>query len=83
MERGNFSACAGFGRDAGKQAVFSTFCAFLEMVISELFMARLNKSNVLCHFSHSGVRHVRIYFPAYPGRSARPRSWFCSLRFGQ
>jgi len=55
MERGNFSACAGFGRDAGKQAVFSTFCAFLEMVISELFMARLNKSNVLCHFSHSGV----------------------------
>merc|ERR1719271_1179280 len=55
MERGNFSACAGFGRDEGKQGIFSTFCAFLEMLVSEIFMARLNKANVLCHFSHSGV----------------------------
>merc|ERR1719159_1539928 len=55
MERGNFSACAGFGREEGKQGLFATFCAFLEMVISEITMARLNNSNVLCHFSHSGV----------------------------
>jgi len=53
MERGNFSAAAGFGYEAGKQGVFATFAAFLEMVISELTMARLNQSNVLCHFSHS------------------------------
>eukprot|EP00937_MAST-01D_sp_MAST-1D-sp2_P002506 g2506.t1 len=55
MERGNFSAAAGFGMQAGKQGVFSTFAAFLEMCLSEITMARLNKSNVLCHFSHSGV----------------------------
>jgi transketolase len=55
MERGNFSACAGFGREEGKQGLFSTFCAFSEMVISEVTHARLNNSNVLSHFSHSGV----------------------------
>ncbi|MEB3358564.1 MAG: transketolase C-terminal domain-containing protein [Synechococcales bacterium] len=55
MERGNFSAAAGFGMAEGKQGVFATFAAFLEMCISEITMARLNKSNVLCHFSHSGV----------------------------
>ncbi|KAJ3480560.1 hypothetical protein NLI96_g8261 [Meripilus lineatus] len=55
MERGNFSAAAGFGFDKNKFGVFSTFGAFLEMVISELTMARLNFCNVLCHFSHSGV----------------------------
>jgi transketolase C-terminal domain/subunit len=55
MERGNFSACAGFGREEGKQGLFSTFCAFSEMVISEITHARLNNSNVLSHFSHSGV----------------------------
>ena len=55
MERGNFSAAAGFGMDEGRQGVFSTFSAFLEMCISEITMARLNQSNVLCHFSHSGV----------------------------
>jgi transketolase len=55
MERGNFSACAGFGMEKGKQGIFTTFCAFMEMVISEVTMARLNESNVLCHFSHSGV----------------------------
>ncbi|KAF7330200.1 Thiamine diphosphate-binding protein [Mycena venus] len=55
MERGNFSAAAGFGFDPEKFGVFSTFSAFLEMVISEVTMARLNNCNVLCHFSHSGV----------------------------
>jgi len=55
MERSNFSAAAGFGFDADKFGVFSTFSAFLEMVISEVTMARLNNCNVLCHFSHSGV----------------------------
>ncbi len=55
MERGNFSAAAGFGSAAGRQGVFGTFSAFLEMVMSEVTMARLNFSNVLAHFSHSGV----------------------------
>jgi transketolase len=55
MERGNFSAAAGFGSEAGKQGIFATFSAFLEMCISEITMARLNFSNVLAHFSHSGV----------------------------
>lgn len=54
MERGNFTAAAGFGMDKGKQGIFSTFAAFQEMIISEVTMARLNNSNVLCHFSHSG-----------------------------
>jgi transketolase C-terminal domain/subunit len=31
MERGNFSAAAGFGMDKGKQGIFGTFSAFLEM----------------------------------------------------
>jgi len=55
IERGNFSAAAGFGFDPEKFGVFSTFSAFLEMIISELTMARLNNCNVLSHFSHSGV----------------------------
>lgn len=55
MERGNFSACAGFGMEPGKQGVFATFSAFLEMVVSEITMARLNEANVLSHFSHAGV----------------------------
>lgn len=55
MERGNFSAAAGFGSAKGRVGVFSTFSAFLEMIISEITMARLNFANVLCHFSHSGV----------------------------
>ncbi len=54
MERGNFSAAAGFGFEKGKQGIFATFSAFLEMCISEITMARLNHSNVLAHFSHSG-----------------------------
>jgi transketolase C-terminal domain/subunit len=55
MERGNFSAAAGSGSSSGKQGIFGTFSAFLEMCISEITMARLNFSNVLAHFSHSGV----------------------------
>ena len=55
MERGNFSAAAGFGSEAGRQGMFATFSAFLEMCLSEITMARLNFSNVLAHFSHSGV----------------------------
>ncbi|RLS72433.1 MAG: transketolase, partial [Planctomycetota bacterium] len=54
MERGNYSAAAGFGYESGKQGVFGTFSAFLEMVVSEITMARLNQSNVLAHFSHAG-----------------------------
>ncbi|MBD2772318.1 transketolase C-terminal domain-containing protein [Iningainema tapete] len=55
MERGNISAAAGFGMEKGKQGIFGTFSAFLEMCISEISMARMNYSNLLCHFSHSGV----------------------------
>lgn len=58
MERGNFSAAAGFGFEKGKQGIFSTFSAFLEMIISEASMARLNEANVLCHFSHAGVDEI-------------------------
>lgn len=55
MERGNFSAAAGFGYTKGKQGIYGTFSAFLEMCISEITMSRLNFANVLAHFSHSGV----------------------------
>ena len=55
MERGNFSAAAGFGSSTGRQGIFSTFSAFLEMCVSEITMSRLNYSNLLAHFSHSGV----------------------------
>jgi len=55
MERGNLSAAAGFGMEKDKQGIFATFAAFLEMCISEITMARLNYSNLLCHFSHSGI----------------------------
>jgi len=58
MERGNFSAAAGFGFEEGKQGIFSTFSAFLEMIISEATMARLNESKVICHFSHAGVDEI-------------------------
>jgi transketolase len=58
MERGNFSAAAGFGRDSGRQGIVATFSAFLEMLISEVSMARLNESNVLAHFSHAGVAEI-------------------------
>ena len=55
MERNNFSVAAGFGSEPGRQGIFGTFAAFQEMLISEITMARLNKANVLAHFSHSGV----------------------------
>ena len=55
MERGNFSAAAGFGSSKGRQGVYATFSAFLEMCVSEITMSRLNFANVLAHFSHSGV----------------------------
>lgn len=59
--RGNFSAAAGFGFDADKFGVFSTFSAFLEMVVSEITMARLNNCNVLCHFSHAGGKFAILF----------------------
>ncbi len=55
MERNNYSVAAGFGSEPGRQGIFGTFAAFQEMVISEITMARLNKANVIAHFSHSGV----------------------------
>jgi transketolase len=55
MERNNYSVAAGFGSEPGRQGVFGTFSAFLEMVVSEITMARLNHANVLAHFSHSGI----------------------------
>lgn len=55
MERNNYSVAAGFGSEPGRQGIFGTFAAFQEMVISEITMARLNRANVLAHFSHSGV----------------------------
>jgi transketolase C-terminal domain/subunit len=58
MERGNYSAAAGFGSERGRQGIYGTFTAFLEMNISEITMARLNYSNVLAHFSHSGVDYM-------------------------
>jgi transketolase len=58
MERGNLSAAAGFGFDTGQQGIFATFSAFLEMVLSEVTMARLNHANLLCHFSHAGVDEI-------------------------
>ncbi|KAL4864093.1 hypothetical protein BDV12DRAFT_176696 [Aspergillus spectabilis] len=60
MERGNFSAAAGFGfgSNGDRQGVFSTFCAFIEMNISEITMARLNGCSVLSHYSHSGVDEI-------------------------
>ena len=55
MERNNYSVAAGFGSEPGRQGIFGTFSAFLEMLISEITMARLNQANVLAHFSHAGV----------------------------
>ncbi len=55
MERNNYSVAAGFGSEPGRQGIFGTFSAFLEMVVSEITMARLNDANVLAHFSHSGI----------------------------
>src|ERR1044071_8563324 len=54
MDRATFAAAAGFGFEQGRQGIYGTFSAFLEMVVSEITMARLNHCNVLAHFSHSG-----------------------------
>jgi hypothetical protein len=83
MERGNFSACAGFGMEKGKQGIFSTFAAFLEMCCSEITMARLNNSNVLSHFRHAVIDmpHSDTYcrVPSFGtlcgGCSAAIRAW--------
>ncbi len=55
MERNNYSVAAGFGSEKGRLGIFGTFSAFLEMVISEITMARLNDANVIAHFSHAGI----------------------------
>lgn len=55
MERACFSAAAGFGMAPNRQGIFGTYSAFLEMIISEITMARLNRANVLCNLSHAGV----------------------------
>ena len=65
MERSNFAAAAGFGFAPDKFGVFSTFSAFLEMVISEITMARLNNCNVLSHFSHAGGTLLQVDERAY------------------
>ena len=75
MERGNFSAAAGFGFDAEKFGVFSTFSAFLEMVISEITMARLNFCNILCHFSHSGGMACALLRPQTPADAHAHAQW--------
>ena len=58
QERGNYLAAAGFGSKEGNLGIFATFSAFMEMVISEITMSRLNEANVLAHFSHAGVDHM-------------------------
>ncbi len=50
-----FFGCRRIRFGADRQGIFGTFSAFLEMVISEITMARLNQANVLAHFSHAGV----------------------------
>ncbi|QEE17436.1 transketolase C-terminal domain-containing protein [Promethearchaeum syntrophicum] len=55
MERNNFSVAAGFGNIPSRIGITATFSAFLEMLPSEITMARYNDANVLAHFSHSGV----------------------------
>lgn len=55
MESHNFMLAAGFGREKGHQAIYGTFSAFLEMIVSQITMARMNGANVLAHFSHAGV----------------------------
>ncbi len=55
MERNNFTVAAGFGSAPGRVGITATFAAFLEMLVSEITMARYNDANVIAHFSHSGV----------------------------
>ena len=58
QERGNYLGAAGFGSKKGNLGIFATFSAFMEMVISEITMSRLNEANVLAHFSHAGVDNM-------------------------
>ncbi|MBF0540678.1 MAG: transketolase [Nitrospirae bacterium] len=55
QERGNWLLASGFGTVSGHQAFYTTFSAFLEMIISEIVMGNLIDSNVLAFFSHAGV----------------------------
>ena len=55
MERGNFSAAAGFGMRARAAGHLRHVLGVPGDVISEITMARLNYANVLAHFSHGGV----------------------------
>jgi len=77
MERGNISAAAGFGMEKGKQGIFSTFAAFLEMCVSEITMARMNNSNLLCHFSHSGVDDIADNTCHFGINNFFCRRWLC------
>ena len=52
------SCCCWFWIQEGHQGIFATFSAFMEMVISEITMSRLNEANVLAHFSHAGVDNM-------------------------
>ncbi|KAJ7589972.1 hypothetical protein C8J56DRAFT_587382 [Mycena floridula] len=51
--------CCCFGFDTDKFGVFSTFSAFLEMVVSELTMARLHNCNILVRFHVLNPRFSR------------------------
>ncbi|KAF8824796.1 hypothetical protein HHX47_DHR7000184 [Lentinula edodes] len=70
MERGNFSAAAGFGFDADKFGVFSTFSAFLEIHFSHAGVDEMADNT--CHFginnmfADNGLSDVEsfLYFPA-------------------
>ncbi|KAG6888792.1 hypothetical protein C0995_005977 [Termitomyces sp. Mi166 len=62
MERGNFSAAAGFGFEEGKTGVFSTFSAFLEMVMAD----NTCHFGINSFFADNGLpdTHTALYFPA-------------------
>jgi transketolase len=55
QERGNWLLSSGFGSVAGHHAFYTTFSAFLEMIISDIVMGNFIDSNVLAFFSHAGV----------------------------
>lgn len=54
-ERGNWLLSCGFGSMPGHHAFYTTFSAFLEMIISEITMGNFIDSNVMAFFSHAGV----------------------------
>jgi hypothetical protein len=59
INKGDLEGSTGFGFAHDKFGIFSTFSAFLEMVLSEITLARLNSCNAL---SHSRVLVVRLSF---------------------